>query len=169
MPIIMNRKQQNLGWVALGILLGCSFLSPAYGQEVGATVGYQKVFLDEPFHPAAGAWLRSYLTERFSLEPEFLYMHGSRFEEWMVVPNLTYDLSDPSKRVRAYLVGGIGLLHCRDKSIYYSLNEWTGQAGVGVRIFISERLFISPAILLGTHAFPRLTARLGYVFSGRRK
>jgi hypothetical protein len=166
---MMTRKQHGLRWVTLGILLGSFSLWPVYGQELGATVGYQKVFLDEPFHPAAGAWLRAYLTERFSVEPEFLYMHGSRFEEWMVVPNLAYDLSDPSKRVRTYLVGGIGLLHCRDKSIDYSTNEWTGQAGVGVRVFVSERLFISPEILLGTQAFPRLTARIGYVFSGRRK
>lgn len=155
---------------ALGIAFIIGLLYPAAvrGQtempspEVKAIVGYSKPFLDESGNFAAGGAMQFYLTRRFGIEPEFLVMRGSRFEEWSFVPNVVYHLSDTGKRASPYLTVGVGVLRCRQKSIDFSSTQWTINSGFGVRISLSERFFLSPEIRFGDHALPRATVRIGY-------
>ena len=170
---VMKNGVSILAKRALRIALVISLLYPVAvnGQteppspEVKAIAGYSKVFLDETGHFAVGGSMQFYLTRRFGIEPEFLYMRGSEFEEWSFVPNLVYHFTDPEDRASPYLTGGAGFLRCYQKSIDFSTNELTANAGLGVKLSLSKRFFISPEIRFGTHAFPRATVRIGYSLS----
>jgi len=166
-------KRKSCGWRYLLLAVSAWLLCPLSGYaqtmpppEAKAVVGYSRVFLDEPGHFTVGGSLRFYLTGRFGLEPELVFMRGSDFEEWAFVPNLIYHLSDPRSRVSPYLIGGVGFLRCRQKSINFSTNEWTVSGGLGVRLSLTKRLFISPEARLGAHAFPRVTLGIGVSLSG---
>ncbi len=163
-------KVGGAGGIGIAVILA---LAPLYSWDARAqsvsmvvqgTAGLTKVFLDEPAQITGGGSLRLYLTRRFSVGPEFLYSRGSDFEQLWFVPNVAFDLSGSRKRVTPYLIGGIGYLRCRDKRIDFTTNEVTGSAGIGVRILLSSRVFLSPELRLGSHEFPRAVVSVGYSF-----
>ena len=124
------------------------------------------VFEPELDHTAVGGAVRVYVTKRLSIEPEFLYMrNGADDQDYIVQPNVAFDITDPTKRFVAYAIGGAGVLHHQGRS--RSVTTWTAGAGGGVKIFLTNRLFVSPELRLGSEPTVRATVNVGYVFAGR--
>jgi len=153
--------------------------------EVKATFGAAG-FGDEldTTHVVAGGAVRFYLTRRFSVEPELLYMrHSADDQDYLFTPGVAYDLSDPTKRVVPYVAGGVGVFHHRGRFFGNDFNTgqprvfdtssttWAATGGGGVKIFLSDRLFIAPdarlGVVGGSEPTMRGTVSLGYVLSGR--
>jgi hypothetical protein len=128
--------------------------------EVRLIAGIVKTYLDEPAQPAAGVGFRIALTPRLSFEPEVLRVTGQRFQNWHILGNVTYSLSR-SVGVIPYVVFGIGLNRELDTAINYRFTQKELNGGFGVRIPLSDRVFISPEGRLGLTTLPRLTVALG--------
>ena len=178
---------------AAALLLFC--ILPARAQEgaqtppkveVRATFGAAG-FGDELANPhvVAGGTARFYVTRRTSVESEMLYMRNSDDDQdYLFMPGVAYDLTDSTKKIVPYVVGGVGVLRHRGR--YYgsdfvtgqprvydtSYTTWTVGVGGGVKIFLNDRLFIAPDARLGyagSEPTARATFSVGYVLSGRRR
>jgi len=128
--------------------------------EVRFIAGAVKTYLDEPAQPAVGFGFRIAITPRLSLEPEVLRVSGQRFESWHILGNVRYSLSR-NVGVTPYFVVGAGVNREVDTAINYHSTVAAWNAGFGVRIPVSNRVFISPEGRLGLNAFPRLTVSVG--------
>jgi hypothetical protein len=96
--------------------------------------------------------------------------HGDNDQDHIIQPNIAYDFTDPTKRVVAYGIAGAGVLYHKD-SLFgreRSSSTWTASAGGGLKIFLTNRLFISPELRVGWEPLVRATINVGYVFAGRR-
>ncbi|HEU4434961.1 MAG TPA: outer membrane beta-barrel protein [Pyrinomonadaceae bacterium] len=164
--------------LALGILL-VACVTPLFaqqGQKSGAPRVEGKVifgtvtFGEDIDHTTVGAALRTYVTKRFSIETEYLYLrNGENDQDHLVQPSVAYDFADPAGRLVPYVIGGAGVLH--HKGAFFgasnSFTTWTASAGVGAKIFVTKNLFVSPELRLGREPTIRATINVGYVF-GRR-
>jgi hypothetical protein len=135
--------------------------------EARATAGHA-AFVDESFlhHFAAGGSVRFYVTRRLSFEPEFLYLRNtSRDQDWVVLPNVVFDLTRRDARVKPYVVGGVGMLWNRSLTGrgYYTSSEALVSGGLGAKIFLTERWFVAPEVRIGVEPFVRVTGSIGYV------
>jgi hypothetical protein len=155
----------------LGLLL---WVSPAFGEplagvmELRGTVGYSN-FLDESplHHLVTGGSARFYVANRLAVEPEFLFMYRSRQDiDFQVIPNVVFEFSKRESRFQPYAIGGVGLQSHRELTgvEYYWSHSWTGSAGIGTKIFLSDRLYVAPEFRLGLEPIVRITASVGYVF-----
>ena len=139
------------------------------------------IFNDDVEHKVVGAAVRVYVTERLSIEPEYLYLrHSDNDQDQLIQPNIAYDFTDPTKRFVAYGIVGVGVLHHKGRFFGNDFDTgaprvfdntfttWTASAGVGVKIFLTDRLFVSPELRLGRQPTVRGTINVGYVFGGRR-
>jgi outer membrane protein with beta-barrel domain len=173
--------------LAVGVLLvACS--SPLFAQQQltrpkveGKVIFGGAVFGEDLKHTLIGGAVRAYVTKRWSIEPEYLYLRRSKDDQDNLVQmNVAYDFTDPTKRVVAYGIGGAGVLHNRGR-VFRSdfvtgapfvreikFTTWTVSAGGGVKIFLTNRLFVSPELRLGREPTFRATINVGYVFGGRR-
>jgi hypothetical protein len=57
----------------------------------------------------------------------------------------------------------VGYVATSDKGINYTASELDISGGIGVRIFLTERLFVSPEVRVGAHVVG-IVASLGYCF-----
>ena len=97
-------------------------------------------FLDSPIKRrfVIGGAVRTYVSPRVAVEPEFLYMReNERHEAFLLQANLVRDVPG-DERVRPYLIGGVWVLHRRDKfpgarRPFFTSNSLTGGGGVGAR------------------------------------
>jgi hypothetical protein len=148
--------------------------SPAFGEplagamELRGTVGYSNFLDEEPLHHLViGGSARFYVTNRLAVEPEFLFMYrSSRDIDFQVIPNVVFDFTKRESRFQPYAIGGVGLQRHRELTGtgYYWSNSWTGSAGIGTKIFLSDRLYVAPEFRLGLEPIVRITASVGYVF-----
>lgn len=129
---------------------------------VRATVGGAMQYLDEPWHLTGGGSLRLYVFKRLSVEPEFMVAPGPRFKQWTFVPNVALDLADRGNRVTPYVIGGIGYFHELDKSINYERSEMAWNGGIGVRVRLVGRMFVSPELRVGH--ISRVAVGVGCIF-----
>jgi len=151
--------------------------------EIKLTVGAAGFGTDQGSipHGLAGGSVRIYVRKRLSIEPEFLYLRNSPIDQdYIIQPNVAYDLTDPTKKFVPYLVGGAGVIHHRGRFFGAdfttgqprvfdtSFTGWTAGVGAGVKIFLTRRLFIAPEARVGREPSVRGTVSIGYVFSGRR-
>jgi len=129
-------------------------------------------FLDEDTpldHFVVGGSARFYLTGRFSLEPEFTYMVGPGSDrDYTLVPNVAYDLLQ-SDKATVYVIGGAGLLHHREEfpgapDPDFSTTNWTATGGIGVKVFLSDRIFVAPEFRFGWDPLIRISGSIGRVF-----
>jgi hypothetical protein len=143
-------------------MLFSSMLTTAAEVELTAVTGYSQFgleSLDDNF--VAGAAIRTYLVSRLSVEPELLYLHrGRRFGGLglLLNPNVALDLTRRDRPVTVYAIGAVG---------YYRYGGSSGMApsaGVGVRVYLNDRWFVSPQFRFGFAAEPFLhfTAGIGY-------
>jgi hypothetical protein len=167
--------------IAAAALVLCCY-SPARAQrndltppkvEVKATFGASG-FGDELSYPhvVAGGAVRFYITRRLSVGPELLYMRRSRDDEdYLFMPSVAYDLTDPTHKAVPYIIGGVGAFQHRGR-FGTSSPAWAVDAGGGVKIFLNDRLFVAPEARLGVvgqEATIRGVVSIGYVISGRRR
>ena len=129
---------------------------------VRATVGGAMQYLDEPWAFTGGGSLRLYVFKRLSVEPEFIVAPGPRFTQWTFVPNVALDLADRGNRVTPYVIGGIGYFHEFDKSINYKRSEMAWNGGIGVRVRLVSRMFVSPEFRVGH--ISRVAVGVGWIF-----
>lgn len=132
-------------------------------------------------HTLVGGAVRVYVTKRFSIEPEYLYLRRTEHDQDNLVQmSGAYDFTDPTKRIVAYGIAGGGVLHNRGR-VFRSdfvtgapfvreikFTTWTASVGGGLKIFLTNRLFVSPELRLGREPTVRGTINVGYVFGGRR-
>ena len=174
--------------LAVGVsLVACVTLSAQQVQQLtrpkveGKVIFGSAIFDEDLEHKLVGGAVRVYVTKRFSIEPEYLYLRRSENDQDNLVQmNVAYDFTDPRKRIVVYCIAGAGVLHNRGRVFrsYFvtgapSVREivfttWTASAGGGVKIFLTKRLFVSPELRLGREPTFRATINVGYVFGGRR-
>lgn len=175
--------------LAVGVsLVACvTPMSAQQGQQLtppkieGKVIFGSSIFNEDLEHKVVGAAMRAYLTERLSIEPEYLYLrHSDNDQDHLVQPNVAVDFTDPTKRFVAYGIAGLGVLHHKGRFfgrdfvtgaprvIDNSFTTWTASAGGGVKIFLTKRLFVSPEFRVGREPTVRATINVGYVFAGRR-
>jgi len=157
--------------LVVGLLL---WVSPAFGEplagvmELGGTVGYSNFLDEDPLHHlVTGGSAKFFVTNRIAVEPEFLFMYRSRQDiDFQVIPNVVFEFTKRESRFQPYAIGGVGLQRHRELtgSGYYWSNSWTGAAGIGTKIFLSDRLYVSPEFRLGLEPIVRITGSVGYVF-----
>ena len=147
----------------------------------GKVIFGSSIFNEDIEHKVVGGAVRVYVTKRLSIEPEYLYLrHSENDQDHLVQPNVAYDFTDPTKRFVAYGVAGVGVLHHKGRFsgndfvtgaprvFDTSFTTWTASVGGGVKIFVTERLFVSPEVRVGREPTLRATINVGYVFGGRR-
>lgn len=185
---IPNTRAFNYLIMSAALTLFCFF--PIFAQEevtppkaeIKLTVGAAGFGTDQGSipHGLAGGSVRIYVTRRFSVEPEFLYLRNSPDDQdYIIQPNVAYDLAEPTKRIVPYLIGGVGAIHhngrffgvdfvTRQPRVFdTSFTSWTASGGAGVKIFLTKRLYIAPEARVGREPSVRGTVSIGYVFSGR--
>ena len=147
-----------------------AFAEDPYRKEFAAKFIFgSSAFLDEeiPFdHSIFGASLPIQLTNKLSIEPQFLYMNGPGSDRDITVTgNVTYDLATVD-RITFYVVGGAGILSNtqRFSTGNFTANELTANGGIGAKIFITEKLFLSPEFRFGLEPLLTATAAVGYAF-----
>jgi len=175
--------------LAVGVVL-VACVTPLYAQQneqltspkiEGKFIFGGATFGDDDDHKLVGGALRVYVTKRLSIEPEYLYLRDSvNDQDQLIQPNIAYDFTDPTQRLVAYGIVGVGVLHHKgrfvDRDIVTgatrvfdtSFTTWTATVGAGAKIFVTKRLFVSPEVRLGRQPTLRGTISVGYVFGGRR-
>jgi hypothetical protein len=159
-------------YISLCFLLFCC-ASIAYSDDRPANdfklVLGASAFLDEeiPFdHFIAGGSVRFGITNRLSIEPQFLYMNGPGTDrDYTLTGNVTYDLLT-APHFSVYVVGGGGLIRHTEsfpQSGDFSVNEWTANGGIGVRLRLVDQFFIAPEFRFGWE--PLLTTQVGIGYS----
>jgi hypothetical protein len=142
---------------------------PGYAQrqvDVKGSIGVAS-FVDElpDHHLLTGGSVRFYLTRRFSIEPEVLYLYrDSRHYDMIVMPNVVYDFG--GSRVVPYVTGGVGLLRTTDSGFArpFTHNEAAVTGGGGVKLYLTDRWFVAPEARIGFEAHIRLSAGIGYTW-----
>ena len=158
----------------LSLILASSGLAGAQGIEPSLGVGF--VGLDAT-HLAVTAATRVYLTRRFSIDPEILYVkgrndRGTRTSALQFGPGFAYTLLQG--RVAPYAAAGIHfgsirrtfdcVLPSRCVTPDTSFSWTSGSAGAGVRLRLSNSFFVSPEFrIIGDKdvTYFRLTVTVG--------
>ena len=184
----MNRNIFRARWATAALSLLC-FIGYAGAQtemsgpkvEARGTIGGASFGDNEIPHGIFGGSVRVYLSRRFSIEPEVLYMYHSENDRDLIIqPNVAVDLMKPTGRFVPYAIGGIGAMHHRGRFFGTDFNgvpqqfdarytTWTASIGGGVKIFITDKLFVAPEARVGREPRYRGTVSVGYVFSGRER
>lgn len=142
---------------------------PGYAQrqvDVKGSVGLAS-FVDESadHHLLTGGSVRFYLSRRFSIEPEFLYLYrDSQHSDIIVMPNFVYDFG--GSRVVPYVTGGVGLLRTTDSGFgrRFTHTEAAVSGGVGAKFYLNDRWFVAPEARIAFEAHIRVSAGLGYTW-----
>jgi hypothetical protein len=158
--------------VRVGIVLVLSLLlhtSTALAQtarqgqfEVRGLAGYS-TFIDESSqdHVVAGGSGHYYITRRFSVGPEFLYMYRNESDQDVTATaHFAWDFKGNS-RVQPYVAGQVGVL--RHFAPRFAVNSWTYGAGLGAKIALTSRLFLVPEFCIGIEPIFRATVGISYV------
>jgi hypothetical protein len=113
-------------------------------------------------------------------EPELNYMRrSSNDQDYVVQPNVVYEINSVGDRVVPYLIGGVGVI--RHKSVFHeydfvtgapvtfdtSYTTWSTSVGAGLKVFLSKHLFVAPEARVGREPTVRATVSFGYVFPVR--
>ena len=174
------RRLLTFGTTVVSIMLFCFAHTSAQGDtaspkvEARATVG--GIVFDEVGQKVVGGSVRYYITKRVSVEPEVMYRRGSETDQdYLFQPNIAYDFGG-SERLVPYVIAGAGVIHHEGsfsgfdfvtgapQTFDTSYTTWTASAGLGVKIFVTKRLFVAPEGRLGREPALRGTISVGYVF-----
>jgi hypothetical protein len=145
------------------LLAGAAFA----GEVDGIVTGGGSAFLDGPVHSVAGGSVRFYATDRMAVEPEYLYMRGSAFDQdHVAVASVLYHFTDSDNAVSPFAIGGVGVFNHRDRS--FSTSDPEALFGAGARINFTDRVFFEPRVRLGVQDINlSFTGSLGIVLGGR--
>jgi len=122
-------------------------------------------------HTLLGASARYYLTRRLSIGPELQYMAGPGSDrDTILTANLVVDLLAPTasrpRRTTPYLVlgGGVFRHSQNDFGRAFSSTEGAFTAGLGVRGWVSTRVFVGADARIGWEPHVRLAGVVGVAF-----
>ena len=149
-----------LAWLTVSAVFA---QSASRGQmEVRGVTGISS-FIDESFlhHFVGGGSLHYYVTDRFSVGPELLYMHRDNTDtDITATAQFAWDfLGGP--RVQPYVAGNVGVL--RHFAPRFAVNSWTYGGGIGVKIALTKRLYLVPDFRIGLEPTMRATVGVSYV------
>ena len=156
--------------VVLAFLLSAAPVQAQGGK--GAIEGHLTIgpawFLDEDFpaHLTVGGSLRAFLTDRLSVEPEFLYLRESASDQdYLLTASVAYDLARSGRRAIPYVMGGAGIFHHQGER--FSDTSLTAIGGMGVKISLSNRIVFAPRFRVGfePNVYWMLTGSVGFVLS----
>jgi opacity protein-like surface antigen len=149
-------------WPATSFAQG---ITPAPAFEISS--GYAG-FVDESMihHVTFGGALRWYLSPRFSVGPEVVYMNGPNGDsDVMATGNVTFDLLSPrvSRNWMPYVVGGGGLLRHRELTGTgsFASSEAAFAGGIGARAVVSDRWFVGAEWRVGSELHTRINGLVG--------
>ncbi|HEV2864801.1 MAG TPA: outer membrane beta-barrel protein [Pyrinomonadaceae bacterium] len=190
----MRKKNGLRASAAAALVLLCLAHARAQGQAAGLTPPKVEVKVtaggaafalednDALAHAAVGVAARIYLSERWSVEPEFMYMRNTaNDQDYFFTPSVAYDLVEPTRRAVPYVIGGVGVEHHKGRfsgsdfttgipfTVETSSTTWTVGVGAGVKLFLTDRLFVAPEFRVGREPYARGTVSVGYVISGRSR
>lgn len=121
-------------------------------------------------HTLVGAAARAYVTPRISLGPEVQFMVGPGSDRDLVLTgNVMVDVLAPRpdrpRRTTPFVVIGGGLFRHSDRfgSSTFASTEGAVTAGVGLRGWINERVYIAGDARLGWEPHVRVAATVGVV------
>jgi len=153
--------------------------------EVKATVGSAAFALEDEdslAHKAVGGAIRVYLSRRWSVEPEFMYMRrNANDQDYFFTPSVAYDIVSPTRRVVPYAIAGVGVEHHTGRVFGADFNTgvpfvtdtkfttWSLGIGAGVKVFVTDRLYVAPEFRVGREPYARATISVGYVLDGRMR
>lgn len=153
--------------------------------EVKVTAGGAAFALEDTdslAHKAVGGALRVYLSRRWSVEPEFMYMRrNANDQDYFFTPSVAYDIVSPTRKVVPYAIAGVGVEHLTGRFVGADFNTgvpftvetsgttWSLGLGAGVKIHVTDRLYVAPEVRVGREPYARATVSVGYVLSGRRQ
>ncbi len=173
-------------WVVLAALVGIAAL-PAWGQagvlSVAAQGGYAWGIDDSPPHAILkGVSVSARAAERWRVGVEYLDadMFGpyesTEAHALLVTPTFEYEFR-ASGRLKPYIVVGVGYTQYRDLiPTFASANDttlvykWEAQSGInlaggmGIRMYLTKRLYVAPEVRIGLLPFLRTTVSVGYSF-----
>lgn len=119
-------------------------------------------------HSLIGAAWRGYVTKRISLGPEVQFMSGPGSDRDLILTgNVMVDFlaptADTPRRTTPYLVAGGGLFRHTQRFLTGTSATTEGgfTLGVGMRAWVSERVFVAGDARLGWEPHMRLAALVG--------
>ena len=125
------------------------------------------VFADEsPIHHSVfGAAAPLRVTARLAVGPELVRMHGPGDDrDWIFAGAVWWDFISPTRlrpgTVVPFVSGGFGVLAHSDRFGTHSEPYYGG--GGGLRIHLTDRLYIAPEVLFASELHIRAVARIGY-------
>ena len=155
------------------LILSFSLAASAWGQRVeGRVAAGVSSFADDSDvnYLTVGGDVRSYVSNRWRVEAEYLYMRYQgefvRDRQHILWGNVGYDVRYRSHSVRPYWIASPGIVHHRSSFNQFS-NATTEAAiatGAGVRLG-SGRFFVTPQFRFGLAdgIFAEFTASIGFV------
>ena len=169
----------------VGLLMTC--VGPLYAQDQvthpkveGKAIVGSATFGEDIAHTFVGGAFRVYVTKRFSIEPEYLYLrNGENDQDHAGQLSVAYDFTDPTKRAVLYGIAGVGVLHHEGRSFSddpitrqprvfeREFTTWTASVGGGVKVYLTKKLFVSPELRFGRQPTVRASISVGYTFGGR--
>jgi hypothetical protein len=151
------------------LLLSCAIAAAQTARpgqtEVRGLLGYS-TFLDESpqNHLVAGGSAHVYVTRRFSVGPEVLYMYHNEFDKDLTASlNVAWDFKG-GPRMQPYVAGNIGVLrqYGGGPGVSFVVHDWSYGAGLGVKVALTKRLFLVPDFRIGLEPIFRATIGVSY-------
>lgn len=121
---------------------------------------------------AVGGDARFYLSPRFAVGPELLFIGGDNHSHLVFTGNVVFDLVAPRAGqpapVTPFLVAGGGLFQTRESFFGEDVTHTEGAftAGGGVRAAVSDRVTLGVDARIGWEAHIRLSGTLGVRLGG---
>jgi len=167
-------KWSELVFPVVIVMASASIAAAQTDNQRGSTAvefgGGYAAFVDEsPIdHTVVGGALRFHLTPRISVGPEVTYMIGPGHDrDLFVTGNVVFDLL-PSSRSRIppvmpFVVAGGGIQRFSNRFGSSSFSSWEGAVtgGGGVRIRLSNRVYVAPEFRIGWEPHYRFIAAVG--------
>jgi hypothetical protein len=136
--------------------------------EIQGSLGYSNFLDEDPLpHFVAGFAPRFRLFRGLGFQPEVTYMYRSeRDRDILFVPNFIWEIRRRG-RVIPYVIVGVGVLNHRERFPHFSWSASTTTygGGVGSKIFLTRRMFLSPEVRFGWEPFIRVTGTIGFVLT----
>lgn len=148
-----------------------AFAQDAPRASVDLSSGYA-AFVDDSRidHGWVGGAFRWRLSRRVSVGPELVYMIGPRGDRDVFVTGKVLVDFMPARRVSPYFVADGGVMFHRDEFLsgaFWS-REAAGSVGGGVRVDVTDRVFVAPEVRIGWEPHIRVGVLAGFQLAGPR-
>jgi len=133
---------------------------------VEGIIGHAVFADDSPIHHAVfGVAAPLRVTDRLAVGPEVVRMIGPGDDrDWILAGAVWWDFISPGPlrpgRIVPFVSGGFGLLSHGDRFGTHNNGYYGG--GGGVRVHLTDRLYIAPEVLFASELHLRTVARIGY-------